>query len=140
MGAMCEKGIDCCDCNSRGMCSSYAAFMYKKGIMDSLQFLQNNSENCDIICNAIKKINDITQIPKMRETTKEEKEAINNYINSISVDTGINIFDLMNENVPYKNKLEQVEDILNEIDVNSENVVNSHELIDEIKNKIDKLR
>ena len=114
--------------------------MYKKGIMDSLLFLQNNSENCDTICNAIKKINDMIQIPKMRETTKEEKEAINNYINSISVDTGINIFDLMNENVPYKNKLEQVEDILNEIDVNSENVVNSHELIDEIKNKIDKLR
>lgn len=27
----CEKGIDCLQCNSRGMCSSYANFKYEQG-------------------------------------------------------------------------------------------------------------
>ena len=29
--SQCEKGIDCLQCNSRGMCSSYADFKYKQG-------------------------------------------------------------------------------------------------------------
>ena len=33
----------------------------------------------------------------MRNPTPEEWNAINNYINSISINTGINIFDLMDE-------------------------------------------
>ena len=33
----------------------------------------------------------------MRNPTPEEWDAINNYINSISINTGINIFDLMDE-------------------------------------------
>ena len=28
---LCEKGIDCLQCNSRGMCSSYADFKYQQG-------------------------------------------------------------------------------------------------------------
>jgi hypothetical protein len=27
----CEKGIDCLECNSRGMCTSYADFKYQQG-------------------------------------------------------------------------------------------------------------
>ena len=27
----CEKGIDCLQCTSKGMCSSYADFKYKQG-------------------------------------------------------------------------------------------------------------
>ena len=33
----------------------------------------------------------------MRNPTQEEWDSINNYINSISINTGINIFDLMDE-------------------------------------------
>lgn len=33
----------------------------------------------------------------MRNPTPEEWDAINNYIKSISIDTGINIFDLIDE-------------------------------------------
>ena len=33
----------------------------------------------------------------MRNPTPEEQDAINNYISSISINTGINIFDLMDE-------------------------------------------
>ena len=33
----------------------------------------------------------------MRNPTQEEWDSINNYIKSISIDTGINIFDLMDE-------------------------------------------
>ena len=33
----------------------------------------------------------------MRNPTEEEWDAINNYIQSISIDTGINIFDIMDE-------------------------------------------
>jgi len=33
----------------------------------------------------------------MRNPTEEEWDAVNNYIQSISIDTGVNIFDLMDE-------------------------------------------
>lgn len=33
----------------------------------------------------------------MRNPTQEEWDSINNYIKSISIDTGVNIFDLMDE-------------------------------------------
>ena len=39
----------------------------------------------------------------MRNPTEEEWDAVNNYIHSISIDTGVNIFDIMDE---YENKEE----------------------------------
>ena len=33
----------------------------------------------------------------MRNPTEEEWDAVNNYIQSISIDTGVNIFDIMDE-------------------------------------------
>lgn len=30
--SLCERDIDCLECQSRGMCNSYAKFMYNKGI------------------------------------------------------------------------------------------------------------
>jgi len=41
----------------------------------------------------------------MRDVTPEERESANKYIESISINTGINIFDLIDENgIPVKNK------------------------------------
>lgn len=34
----------------------------------------------------------------MRDATKEEQESINEYINSIAIDTGVNFFDIENFN------------------------------------------
>ena len=34
----------------------------------------------------------------MRDTTKEEQEKVNSYINSISEDTGVNFGDILDEN------------------------------------------
>ena len=36
-------------------------------------------------------------INSMRDPTPEEWDSVNNYIQSISIDTGINIFDIMDE-------------------------------------------
>lgn len=32
----------------------------------------------------------------MRDATKEEQDSVNNYINNISEDTGINFYDILN--------------------------------------------
>ena len=37
---MCEKGIDCLQCNSRGMCSSYANFKYQQGYNDAIELIK----------------------------------------------------------------------------------------------------
>lgn len=34
---MCERGIDCIECNSRAMCNSYAAFKYEQGRADAIE-------------------------------------------------------------------------------------------------------
>lgn len=39
---------------------------------------------------------DLSFLDKMRDTTTEEQEGINTYINSISHNTGINFFDCLN--------------------------------------------
>ena len=36
-------------------------------------------------------------LSSMRNPTEEEWDSINNYINSISINTGVNIFDLMDK-------------------------------------------
>ena len=43
-----------------------------------------------------------------REPTAEERKAVADYIDSISVPTGVNVFDFMDE--PTSSKMEQVED------------------------------
>ena len=46
-----------------------------------------------------------------REPTAEERKAVADYIDSISVSTGVNIFDLMDE--PTRSKMEQVDKDIN---------------------------
>lgn len=37
----CEKGIDCLQCNSRAMCSSYANFKYEQGYNKAIDDVKN---------------------------------------------------------------------------------------------------
>ena len=39
--SQCEKGIDCLECNSRGMCSSYADFKYQQGYNTAIDEFMN---------------------------------------------------------------------------------------------------
>ena len=41
---------------------------------------------------------DFSFLNNMREAKTEELEGINDYVNSISLDTGINFFDILKEN------------------------------------------
>ena len=34
--SLCERNIDCLECQARGMCNSYALFKYKQGRADAI--------------------------------------------------------------------------------------------------------
>ena len=58
------------------------------------QSKMSEKERIKNLCDAV--INEILMISaKMRDATKEEQESINKYIDSISVDTGINFWDIL---------------------------------------------
>ena len=62
---------------------------YRQGRIDEVKNWKNKMDNFDKIFKE--------WIDSMRDPTPEEWDYINNYIESISHPTGINIFDLMNE-------------------------------------------
>lgn len=45
--SQCEKGIDCLECSSRGMCSSYANFKYQQGRIDAIDEFMKTMEEWD---------------------------------------------------------------------------------------------
>ena len=62
---------------------------YRQGRTDEAENWKNKMENFDKIFEE--------WLNSMRDPTPEEWDSINNYIQSISIDTGINIFDIMDE-------------------------------------------
>lgn len=62
---------------------------YQQGRIDEAKNWKNKMDNFDKIFEE--------WLSSMRDPTPEERNHINNYIKSISVNTGINIFDLMDE-------------------------------------------
>ena len=58
----------------------------------------------------------------MTELTKEEREIINNNIKEISIHTGINIYDIMEEAMEKKNKIEILKNKLNKLEGSPKNI------------------
>lgn len=64
---------------------------YQQGVTEERQRILRLFEIFILnVCNPLK---------KMRNPTEEERESINKYIEKHSINTGINIFDLLNKNL-----------------------------------------
>lgn len=73
----CEKGIDCLQCNSRGMCSSYANFKYEQGynkaIDDFVEKIDNHAFVEKLETNYSNSVSFMREIRKMAEQLKNER-------------------------------------------------------------------
>lgn len=61
--SLCEKNIDCLQCNSRGMCSSYAMFKYNEGynkaLDDVIEYFYKHANHVNarnFICNKLEEM------------------------------------------------------------------------------------
>ena len=75
--------------------------IFEKTYEEVEEKVEENIDICDIVYNEFLKISCM-----MRDATKEEQEKVNKYIESISTDTGINFWDLLEKAESKRNEVE----------------------------------
>ena len=75
--------------------------IFEKTYEEVEEKVEENIDICDIVYNEFLKISCM-----MRDATKEEQEKVNKYIESISADTGINFWDLLEKVESKRNEVE----------------------------------
>lgn len=51
--SLCEKNIDCLECQSRAMCNSYALFKYDQGRRDERKIIMEIVDSADDVAQAM---------------------------------------------------------------------------------------